>query len=67
LAYDKNAPVYRVSGRPYVEEMDQQFALKVDFHPMEEVRRQVVEALTSDTNQKVRRALIEMGWTPPPG
>lgn len=33
---------------------------------MEQVRRQVSEAIARDTEGKVRQALIELGWTPPP-
>ena len=33
---------------------------------MEQVRRQVADAIARDTDGKVRQALIELGWTPPP-
>lgn len=34
--------------------------------PTEDVRRQVIAAIANDTEGKVRRVLIELGWTPPP-
>lgn len=41
----------------------------VDLHfaPMDEVRKQVAERLASDTEGKVKQALIDLGWTPPTG
>lgn len=35
--------------------------------PQDIVTRQVAEALASDTENKVRQALIDLGWTPPKG
>lgn len=32
-----------------------------------EVARRVTNAIAADTEGKIRRALIEMGWTPPAG
>ena len=41
---------------------------KFDDHirPQEQVTRQVMEFLSADHESKVRAALIELGWTPPP-
>lgn len=49
---------------------DQTMSWKLDYSddivPYRDVLRQVVEAIKHDRGQKVRRALIELGWTPPP-
>lgn len=34
--------------------------------PMEQVRKQVMAAIIADKEGKIRQALIELGWTPPP-
>jgi hypothetical protein len=35
------------------------------FQPMEQIRKQIVARIVADTEGKFRRALIELGWTPP--
>lgn len=48
---------------------DERGNFKLDYREhipqMEQVRRQVADAIANDTEGKVRQALIELGWTPP--
>jgi hypothetical protein len=43
----------------------QNYVLKVEPDPVSVVVRQVTRALADDREQKIRQALISLGWTPP--
>jgi hypothetical protein len=43
-----------------------EFVLRVQTTPQEIIRRQLVEKLAADKEGKIRAALIDLGWTPPP-
>lgn len=43
-------------------------SLKMSVHliPREQIVKDLLEAFHRDTEGKIRQALIDMGWTPPP-
>lgn len=51
--------VYKPSERTYVYDCSDMVT------PMDEIRQKVINTLKNDYENKVRDALIELGWTPP--
>lgn len=50
---------------PKAVEKDGGYHLEWTPAPYEEIVRQVADAIANDRDGKIKRALIDLGWTPP--